>query len=136
VADFLAGTYLMMRASARAGELDYKKEMPEPTQNEAGLSFLELLPDVLRSLKEDFQRNRERAAAERRARRAATSSPLSERARRCIAIGSRAAPVQVDPAKGMRRAPNIRSQITRACEKTGHRYSSRRLAAGLPHCLR
>jgi hypothetical protein len=70
IADFLAGTYSMMRAErggVSAGV--YQDIAPEPGKREAGLTFLELLPDALVNLKIDWQRNRERAVEERRARR-------------------------------------------------------------------
>jgi hypothetical protein len=46
-ADFLASTYSMMRASKQAGGLDYAEEAPEPPKRQAGLTFLELLPDAM-----------------------------------------------------------------------------------------
>jgi hypothetical protein len=73
-ADFLASTYSMMRASEQAGGLDYAEEAPEPPKRQAGLTFLELLPDALQRLKEDFEANRQEAAAAWRARRLATAS--------------------------------------------------------------
>lgn len=68
-ADFLASTYSMMRASKAAGGLDYADEAPEAPQGQAGLTFLELLPDALSRLKEDFEADRQEAAAAWRARR-------------------------------------------------------------------
>ena len=69
VSDFLASTYSMMRASQQAGGLDYAQEAPEPPRGQAGLTFLELLPDALQRLKEDFEADRREAAAAWRARR-------------------------------------------------------------------
>jgi hypothetical protein len=37
----------MMRASKHEGGLDYVEEAPEPPKRQAGLTFLELLPDAL-----------------------------------------------------------------------------------------
>ena len=59
LADFLAYTYSDMRASAAAGGLDYKAEAPEPSEGQAGLTFLELLPDALEGLKRDFEQDRQ-----------------------------------------------------------------------------
>lgn len=72
VADFLASSYSMMRASAQRGGLDYAEEAPEPPKRQAGLTFLELLPDALRQLKVDFETDRQEAAVAWRARRAQT----------------------------------------------------------------
>jgi hypothetical protein len=69
VADFLASSYSMIRASAQSGGLDYAQEAPEPPKRQAGLTFLELLPDALRQLKADFEADRQEAAAAWRARR-------------------------------------------------------------------
>ena len=69
VSDFLASSYSMMRASQQAGGLDYAQEAPEPPKGQAGLTFLELLPDALQRLKEDFEADRQEAAAAWRARR-------------------------------------------------------------------
>jgi len=74
VADFLASTYSMMRASRERREIDYAAETPEPPKGQAGLTFLELLPDALRRLKEDFEADRQEAAAAWRARRAKLQS--------------------------------------------------------------
>jgi len=63
VADFLASTYSMMRASRERGGIDYAAETPEPPKRQAGLTFLELLPDALRRLKENFEADRQEAAA-------------------------------------------------------------------------
>ena len=68
-ADFLASTYSMMRSSKAAGDLDYVEEAPEPPKNQAGLTFLELIPDALQQLKADFETDRQEAAAAWRARR-------------------------------------------------------------------
>lgn len=73
-ADFLASTYSMMRASKAAGGLDYANEPPEAPKGQAGLTFLELLPDALSRLKLDFEVDREEAAAAWRARRQAAKS--------------------------------------------------------------
>jgi hypothetical protein len=69
VADFLASSYSMMRASAQSGGLDYAQEAPEPPKGQAELTFLELLPDALRQLKADFEADRQEAAAAWRSRR-------------------------------------------------------------------
>lgn len=69
VADFLASSYSMIRTSAQSGGLEYAQEAPEPPQGQAGLTFLELLPDALRQLKADFETDRQEAAATWRARR-------------------------------------------------------------------
>jgi len=71
IADFMASTYSMMRASAERGGVDYIEEAPEPSKRQAGLTFLELLPDALRRLKEDFEADRQETAAAWRARREA-----------------------------------------------------------------
>lgn len=68
-ADFLASSYSMIWASARSGGLDYAQEAPEPPKGQAGLTFLELLPDALRQLKANFEADRQEAAAAWRARR-------------------------------------------------------------------
>jgi hypothetical protein len=70
LADFLAGSYSMMRASAQAGGLDYAEEAPAPPKRQAGLTFLELLPDALTQLKADFEADRQAVADAWRARRA------------------------------------------------------------------
>jgi hypothetical protein len=75
VADFLASSYSMMRASAQSGGLDYVHETPEPPKRQAGLTFLELLPDALRQLKADFEADRQEAAVAWRARRAQKQTP-------------------------------------------------------------
>jgi hypothetical protein len=69
VADFLASSYSMMRAAARSGGLDYRQKAPEPRRGQAGLTFLELLPDALRQLKADFEADRREVAAAWWARR-------------------------------------------------------------------
>jgi hypothetical protein len=69
VADFLASSYSMIRASAQSGGLDYAQEAPEPPKGQARLTFLELLPDALRQLKADFEADRREAAVAWRARR-------------------------------------------------------------------
>jgi hypothetical protein len=69
VADFLASSYSMIRASVQSGGLDYAQEAPEPPRGQAGLTFLELLPGALRQLKADFETDRQEAAAAWRARR-------------------------------------------------------------------
>jgi hypothetical protein len=76
-ADFLASTYSMMRASKAAGGLDYANEAPEAPKGQAGLTFLELLPDALSRLKEDFDADRQEAAAAWRARRQAAKTVRS-----------------------------------------------------------
>jgi hypothetical protein len=73
VADFLVSTYSMMRASRERGGIDYAAETPEPPKRQAGLTFLELLPDALRRLKEDFEADRRETAAAWRARRQAAN---------------------------------------------------------------
>jgi hypothetical protein len=69
VADFLASTYSMMRASRVRGQIDYAELAPDPPKGQAGLTFLELLPDALHRLKEDFEADRQEAIAAWRARR-------------------------------------------------------------------
>ena len=69
VADFLASTYSMMRASQARGQIDYAALAPDPPKGQAGLTFLELLPDALRRLKEDFEADRQKAVAAWHARR-------------------------------------------------------------------
>jgi hypothetical protein len=69
LADFLASSYSMMRSSRERGGIDYGAETPEPPKGQAGLTFLEFLPDALRALKEDFQADRLETAAAWRARR-------------------------------------------------------------------
>jgi hypothetical protein len=51
----------MIWASAHSGGLDYAQEAPEPSKRQAGLTFLELLPDALRQLKVDFEAHNNRA---------------------------------------------------------------------------
>lgn len=75
VADFLASSYSMIRASAQSGRLDYAQAAPEPEKGQAGLTFLELLPDAVRQLKADFEADRKEAAAAWRAR----GQPYDER---------------------------------------------------------
>jgi hypothetical protein len=58
VADFLASSYSMMRASQREGA-DYGKNVPQPAKGEGGLTFLELAPNALQGLKEDFDLDRQ-----------------------------------------------------------------------------
>jgi hypothetical protein len=71
VADFLASSYSMMRASRERGGIDYTAETPEPRKGQAGLTFLESLPDSLRALKEDFEADRLETTEAWRARRQA-----------------------------------------------------------------
>jgi hypothetical protein len=72
VCDFQAYTYSRMRASKARGGLDYAAEAPmAPRKGEAGLTFLELLPDALEGLKVKFERDRQEAADAWRARRSA-----------------------------------------------------------------
>lgn len=75
VADFLASSYSMMRASAQSGGPDYAQEAAEPPKGQAGLTFLGLLPDALRQLKVDFEADRQEAAVAWRARRAQQQNP-------------------------------------------------------------
>jgi hypothetical protein len=75
VADFLASSYSMMRSSRQRGGIDYAAETPEPPKGQAGLTFLEFLPDSLRALKEDFEADRLETAAAWRARRQVTKPP-------------------------------------------------------------
>ena len=79
VADFLASTYSMMRASQARGEIDYAAVTPDPLKRQAGLTFLELLPDALRQLKADFEADRQETAAVWRARREAYSAGKEDR---------------------------------------------------------
>jgi len=69
LADFLAYTYSLMRASKAAGVIDYADVTPEPSKGDAGLSFLELLPDALEGLKRDFEQDRQEMIAAWRSRR-------------------------------------------------------------------
>jgi hypothetical protein len=69
VADFLASTYSMMRASRARGQIDDAELAPDPPKGQAGLTFLELLPDALHRLKEDFEADRQEAVTAWRARR-------------------------------------------------------------------
>lgn len=71
VADFLAHTYSMMQATKKAGVLDYAAITPEPPRYQAGLTFLELLPNALKTLKEDYQRLKEQGVENWRERRKA-----------------------------------------------------------------
>jgi hypothetical protein len=72
VCDFLSYSYLKMRASKAKGDMDYAAEASmDPRKKEAGLTFLELLPDALRGLKDKFEKDRQEAAEAWRARRAA-----------------------------------------------------------------
>jgi hypothetical protein len=70
VADMLAGSYSMFRASAAAGLLDPADFHPT-AKTRGRLSFLELRPDALRGLKDGFENMRERKIADWRARKAA-----------------------------------------------------------------
>jgi hypothetical protein len=66
VSDFLAYSYLRMRSS----KVDYALHAPmNVPKRQAGLTFLELLPDSLRLLKEKFEKDRQEAADAWRARR-------------------------------------------------------------------
>jgi hypothetical protein len=65
VSDFLAYTFLQMRAS----KFDYAAQAPmHVPKRQAGLTFLELLPDALLQLKEKFEQDRREAADAWRAR--------------------------------------------------------------------
>jgi hypothetical protein len=67
VSDFLACTFLQMRAS----KFDYAAQAPmHVPKRQAGLTFLELLPDALLQLKEKFEQDRREAVDAWRARRA------------------------------------------------------------------
>lgn len=71
VSDFLAYTYLQTRSS----KVDYALHAPmNVPKRQAGLTFLELLPDSLRRLKEKFEKDRQEAADAWRARRNAKST--------------------------------------------------------------
>lgn len=80
LADFLAYTYSLMRDSKAAGDIDYAEVAPEPPKNQAGLSFLELLPDALEGLKRDFEEDRQAMANAWRARRDARKSRIGKQA--------------------------------------------------------
>jgi hypothetical protein len=69
ISDFLAGAYSMKRTLAAAGTLNYADIAPPPPPGEAGLTFLELQPDALRHLKENFETDRQQQIALWRARR-------------------------------------------------------------------
>jgi hypothetical protein len=70
VYDFQAYTYSRMRSSKANGGLDYANEAPmAPRKREAGLTFLELLPDALQGLKVKFEKDRQQAVEAWRARR-------------------------------------------------------------------
>jgi hypothetical protein len=70
VADFLASSYSMIRASHDQGGFDDDvAEVQEPPKGQAGLTYLEFLPGELRRLKENFETDRQEAAAAWRARR-------------------------------------------------------------------
>jgi hypothetical protein len=81
LADFLAGSYSLMRRSQQAGGVDYAAVTPEPRKREAGLTFLEFLPDSLQQLKADWEADRQEQAEAWRARRPtkdrASSKPVS-----------------------------------------------------------
>ncbi|MBI3505364.1 MAG: hypothetical protein HY059_11020 [Proteobacteria bacterium] len=78
LADFLASTHSMMKASADAGKIDYAKIVDEPKPGKAGLTFLEFKPGSLEKLKSDFEDNKKRKIEEwrsaRESRKAASSS--------------------------------------------------------------
>ncbi len=57
--DFLAAFYSMLRAQHPQGMQIYAKHAPEPSKGEAGLTFLELLPDALHNLKAGFEKMRQ-----------------------------------------------------------------------------
>jgi hypothetical protein len=66
VSDFLAYSYLLMRTQ----KVDYSLHAPmQVRKKEAGLTFLELLPDALWRLKDQFQKDRQDAMDAWRARR-------------------------------------------------------------------
>jgi len=74
VSDFLAYSYLLMRSSKESGSGDYAEIAPIPRKREAGLTFLDLLPDALMRLKEKFEQDRREAADAWRARREAVKT--------------------------------------------------------------
>jgi len=69
VADFLASSYSMIRASQDRGGSDDVAEVQESPRGQAGLTYLEFPPGELRRLKESFETDRQEAAAAWRAQR-------------------------------------------------------------------
>ena len=69
--DFLAGSYSMMRRAQAGGAPAYADIARPPGEREAGLVFLELLPDALTGLKTGFEKLRQMEIDEWRARRKA-----------------------------------------------------------------
>jgi hypothetical protein len=80
LSDYLAASYSIMRETAAERGM-HPSELPEtdpPVRGKAGLTFLELQPDALRHLKENFEADRQQQiAACRAARSARLSGPSS-----------------------------------------------------------
>jgi hypothetical protein len=76
VSDFLAYSYSLMRASKEKGLGDYADVAPMPRNRHAGLSFLDLLPDALQRLKNNFEKDRHAGMEAWRARRAVSPTQL------------------------------------------------------------
>lgn len=79
VSDLLASTYSMMRAAAVERGVQ-PRELPEVDpvpDGKAGLTYIELQPDALRHLKENFEADRQEQIAHRRAEWEAKRSHLS-----------------------------------------------------------
>ncbi|MFZ0844441.1 MAG: hypothetical protein WAM62_01515 [Pseudolabrys sp.] len=79
VADFLAHTYSLMRASTANGELDYRDIAPEPPQNEASLTFLEFTPEAFANSKLLFERDKQEKQDEWRKQRDARRASSGKR---------------------------------------------------------
>jgi hypothetical protein len=89
VADFLAGSFSMMRAAAAAGGTDYKAETEHIAvrKRDAGLTFLEFLPGSLQQLKIDWEADRkERAEAWQKRQKAKSSSFASDPETTALAV--------------------------------------------------
>jgi hypothetical protein len=71
VSDLLAGTYSEMRASRKNGVFDDHFVTRVAGPQEHGITFLELQPDGLRLIKDNFEKERQRGMDEWRARKAA-----------------------------------------------------------------
>jgi hypothetical protein len=82
VADFLAHSHSLMRASADTGGIDYKKIAPPPPKKEASLTFLEFTAQGFADMKAQYESDKREKMDEwrrqRDARRLASSSPKNQ----------------------------------------------------------
>jgi hypothetical protein len=77
-ADFLAHAYAKMRRPGGIGLEGYANATSEPSKSEAGLSFLELMPNALAQLKLQMQQDRLERRAFSRKQKAQTTLSSSE----------------------------------------------------------